>query len=326
MKKTFLVLASILLLTGCSVKLSNGENAVVTFKEGGISSNDLYKVLKDNYGAKYLMDLIDSKLLKELYKTDNSETNYINQNIKSAKKQAEELNADFDTYLSYYYGVKDVDAYRDYLSLNYKRSLWTEDYAKESVTEKQINEYYENEYVGDMEVSHILITIDANNNSSEDEKKEAEEKALNTAKEVIKALDKGEKFEDLAKKYSKDEDTAKNGGSLGKINVGDYTSEVVDAAKDLEVGAYTTTPVKSSYGYHIVYLKSQDKKSELNDDVTDKIKTIIGNEIAQESNFYVKALKALREKNEMKFKDTALEKEFNKLMTQYENQTQSSNE
>lgn len=326
MKKTFLVLASILLLTGCSVKLSNGENAVVTFKEGGISSNDLYKVLKDNYGAKYLMDLIDSKLLKKLYKTDNSETNYVNQNIKSAKKQAKELNADFDTYLSYYYGVKDEDAYRDYLSLNYKRSLWTEDYAKESVTEKQINEYYENEYVGDMEVSHILITIDANNNSSEDEKKEAEEKALNNAKEVIKALDKGEKFEDLAKKYSKDEDTAKNGGSLGKINVGDYTSEVVDAAKDLKVGAYTTTPVKSSYGYHIVYLKSQDKKSELNDDVTDKIKTIIGNEIAQESNFYVKALKALREKNEMKFKDTALEKEFNKLMTQYENQTQSSNE
>ena len=48
MKKTILVLASILLLTGCSTKLSNGENAVVTFKEGGISSNDLYKVLKDN--------------------------------------------------------------------------------------------------------------------------------------------------------------------------------------------------------------------------------------------------------------------------------------
>lgn len=322
MKKTFLVLASILLLTGCSVKLSNGENAVVTFKEGGISSNDLYKVLKDNYGAKYLMDLIDTKLLKDIYKTDNNETNYINQNIKSAKKQAKELNADFDTYLSYYYGVKDEDAYRDYLSLNYKRSLWTEDYAKESVTEKQINEYYENEYVGDMEVSHILITIDANNNSSEDEKKEAEEKALNTAKEVIKALDKGEKFEDLAKKYSKDEDTANKGGSLGKINVGDYTTEVVNAAKDLEVGKYTTTPVKSSYGYHIVYLKNQDKKSELNDDVTDKIKTIIGNEIAQESNFYVKALKALREKNEMKFKDTALEKEFNKLVTQYENQVQ----
>lgn len=322
MKKTFLVLASILLLTGCSVKLSNGENAVVTFKEGGISSNDLYKVLKDNYGAKYLMDLIDTKLLKDIYKTDNNETNYINQNIKSAKKQAKELNADFDTYLSYYYGVKDEDAYRDYLSLNYKRSLWTEDYAKESVTEKQINEYYENEYVGDMEVSHILITIDANNNSSEDEKKEAEEKALNTAKEVIKALDKGEKFEDLAKKYSKDEDTANKGGSLGKINVGDYTTEVVNAAKDLEVGKYTTTPVKSSYGYHIVYLKNQDKKSELNDDVTDKIKTIIGNEIAQESNFYVKALKALREKNEMKFKDTALEKEFNKLVIQYENQVQ----
>ena len=68
--------------------------------------------------------------------------------------------------------------------------------------------------------------------------------------------------------------------------------EVVDAAKELKVGTYTTTPVKSSYGYHIVYLKSQDKKPELNDDVTNKIKTIVGNEIAQEPNFYVKALKA----------------------------------
>ena len=35
--------------------------------------------------------------------------------------------------------------------------------------------------------------------------------------------------------------------------------------------------------------------------------------------------KALREKNERKFKDTTLEKEFNKLVTQYENQQQSSN-
>lgn len=321
MKKTFLVLASILLLTGCGgVKLSNGENAVVTFKEGGISSNELYDVLKENYGAKYLMDLIDTTLLKDLYKTSSDETKYITQNIKSVKKEAKELNVSLDTYLEYYYGVKDEDAYRDYLSLNYKRSLWTEDYAKESVTEKQINEYYEEEYVGDMEISHILITIDTNDNASEEEKETAENNALNTAKDIIKKLDNGEDFATLAKEYSKDEDTANNGGDLGKINVGDYASEVIEALKDLEVGSYTSTPVKSSYGYHIIYLKSQDEKSELNDEVEEKIRTIIGSEKLEDSSFYITALKALREKNEMTFEDAELEKEFDKLMTQYENQ------
>ena len=42
-KKIFFVLACVFLLAGCNnVKLTNGENAVVTFTEGGISSDELY--------------------------------------------------------------------------------------------------------------------------------------------------------------------------------------------------------------------------------------------------------------------------------------------
>ena len=51
-KKIFFVLACVFLLAGCNnVKLTNGENAVVTFTEGGISSDELYKSLKESYGA-----------------------------------------------------------------------------------------------------------------------------------------------------------------------------------------------------------------------------------------------------------------------------------
>ena len=47
MKKTFLLLLSLFLLAGCKdVKLTNGENALVTFKEGGISSDELYQELE----------------------------------------------------------------------------------------------------------------------------------------------------------------------------------------------------------------------------------------------------------------------------------------
>lgn len=325
-KKTFLVLACVFLLAGCnSVKLTNGENAVVTFNEGGISSEELYQSLKESYGAEKLMNLIDTKLLNEKYETDASEKAYVNQAVKSTKEAAKKLNADFDLYLQYYYGIKSESEFRDYLSLNYKRDLWTQDYAEEEVTEKQIQQYYEEEVVGDIEASHILITVDTKENATEEEKKEAEQKAYDKAKKVIEKLKKGEDFSTLAKEYSKDSTTADKGGSLGKINTGDYADEVFEALKNLKDGSYSTSPVKSSYGYHIVYRTSQDEKAELNDELTKEIRTTIGKEKASESSYSVKALKALREKNGMKFEDTELEKAFDKLILQYENQAKSSN-
>lgn len=330
-KKFLLVLACVLLLAGCkSVKLTNGENAIVTFEEGGISSEELYKSLKSTYGAEKLMSLIDTKLLNEKYESSTEEKSYISQTVKSTKEAAKKINADFDLYLQYYYGVSSESEFRDYLSLTYKRNLWTEDYAKTQVTDKQVKEYYEDEVVGDIDASHILITIDAKDDATEEEKKTVEQKAYDKAKEVIEKLKKGEDFSKLAKEYSKDSTTSDKGGSLGKINTGDYADEVFEALKNLKDGSYSTSPVKSTYGYHIVYRKSQDKKADLDDDLTNEIKETIGKEMASETGYSIKALKALREENKMKFEDTELEKAFNKLVTQQENQasasTSSSNE
>ena len=137
-KKIFLVLACVFLLAGCNgVKLTNGENAVVTFNEGGVSSEELYKSLKEAYGAEKLMNLIDTKLLSEKYKTDASEKAYVNQTVKTTKESAKKLNADFDLYLQYYYGLSSESKFRDYISLTYKRNLWVQDYAEERSEERR---------------------------------------------------------------------------------------------------------------------------------------------------------------------------------------------
>ncbi len=321
MKKIFLVLLSIFLLSGCKdVKLKDGENAVVTFKEGGISSNELYDVLKESYGAQSLMNLIDKKLLDSKYEVTPEERAYISEQVKEAKAAAKEMNADFDLYLSYYYGVNSQKEYENQLSLTYKRNLWVEDYAVESVTEKQIEEYYDSKIVGDMEASHILITVDVEEDATEKEKSDAEKKASDKAKDIIAKLKKGQKFEDLAKKYSEDEKTADKGGSLGKVNKDDVNEYVYDALVDLKVGKYTTTPVKSTYGYHIVMKKAQDEKPELTDELKEEIKNTIASEMALEPSFTFTALKALREQNEMTFVDTGLEKAFNELLESYQTQ------
>lgn len=319
-KKLLLILCSILLISGCKdVKLENGENAVVKFKEGGISSNQLYEVLKSTYGAEKVIDLMDMELLKRDYKDTTEENNYVRQNIKALKDAAKKSNIDFELYLNYYYGVADEVAFRDYLSLNYKRDLWKNDYAKETVTDKQINEYYETKVYGDIDASQILITVDAKKDATEEEKKEAENKALEKAKNIIKKLNDGEDFAALAKENSKDAETAKNGGAMGKINDGDAATEVLNALVSMKDGSYSTTPVKSSYGYHILYRTSQDKKPKL-EDVKEKVINKIASEIAMEPTFNSVALKALREKNEMKFEDKDLEKDYDKLMARYEAQ------
>ena len=325
MKKTFLLLLSLFLLAGCKdVKLTNGENALVTFKEGGISSDELYQELKETYGAEKLMNLIDMHLLEKLYKTDNDEKAYVNQTVKTTKNTAKKMNADFDLYLNYYYGMANEAAFRNYLSLTYKRNLWIEDYAKETVSDKQIKEYYENETYGDIEASQILITVDTKKDATDDEKKKAEQKAYDTAKEVISKLKKGEDFATLAKQYSKDQNSSSNGGSLGKVNTDSVSEEVFSALVNLKDGSYSTSPVKASDGYHILYRKSQDKKPELNDELTKKIRSTIGSEIAKESGFSIKALKALREKNEMKILDTDLNKDFETLVNRQTSQSTSS--
>ena len=325
MKKTFLLLLSLFLLAGCKdIKLTNGENALVTFKEGGISSDELYQELKETYGAEKLMNLIDMHLLEKLYETDNDEKAYVNQTVKTTKNTAKKMNADFDLYLNYYYGMANEAAFRNYLSLTYKRNLWIEDYAKETVSDKQIKEYYENETYGDIEASQILITVDTKKDATDDEKKKAEQKAYDTAKEVISKLKKGEDFATLAKQYSKDQNSSSNGGSLGKVNTDSVSEEVFSALVNLKDGSYSTSPVKASDGYHILYRKSQDKKPELNDELTKKIRTTIGSEIAKESGFSIKALKALREKNEMKILDTDLNKDFETLVNRQTSQSTSS--
>lgn len=310
MKKLFLIILSAFLLVGCSTShLENGKESVVKFDEGGISAEDLYDKLKDQYGVSTLIDLIDEELLGREYKTTDDENTYVRNVVSSYKKQ---WGDDYITNIQTYYGVKDEESFKEMLRLSYKRNEWLKDYAKESVTDKEIEEYYDTEVVGDMELKHILIKIDTSSTSSDSEKTEAEKKALETAKEIITKLNNGEKFNDLAKEYSDDSSNKDNGGSLGTVSFNDnYDSNFMEAAKKLDVNTYSSEPVKSQYGYHIIYKVKQADKKEL-DSIKDDIISVISEEkIANETNFSTKALLKLREKYGIKITDSNLKDSYN---------------
>ena len=264
-KVTASALAMCLLVTGCG---NNAElkdnNTVVKTDEGKISADTLYEELRDKYGISVLVDMIDHQLFDEKYETDDEEEETINAQIEQMKSQYNNDDEAFLAAIQQYLGVENEDELKEMLSLEYKRNLAIEDYVKDSVTDDEIQKYYDDEVIGDIKVRHILIKPDTTDDMSTEEQTEAEEKAKKEAEDLIKKLDDGADFEELAKEYSDDTGSASDGGLIDYFNKDDNMDEAfLNASIDLEEGKYTEEPVQSSFGYHIILKLDQKKKPKL---------------------------------------------------------------
>ena len=104
-------------------------------------------------------------------------------------------------------------------------------------------------------VSHILIKTPLPGPDGKVDPKGVEE-ARKKAEDVLKQLKAGGNFAELAKKYSEDPGSGKNGGSLGWIGKGRTVPEFEKTAFSLAKGA-TSDLVQSSYGFHIIRARRQ---------------------------------------------------------------------
>ncbi|WP_227840598.1 peptidylprolyl isomerase [Clostridioides sp. ZZV15-6597] len=130
---------------------------------------------------------------------------------------------------------------------------------KINISDAEMESYYVNHKkdfnVEEVSASQILIsTLDKNKKEVSKDKKEALKKE---AESILTKIKNGESFEALAKKYSDDKATGKNGGQLGYFSKNDknaeFTKEVFKLKKNEVSGVFET-----SYGYHIV--KVTDKR------------------------------------------------------------------
>jgi len=138
------------------------------------------------------------------------------------------------------------------------------------VTDKEAQEYYQNhkeEFETEKQVRarHILV------------KEEAQ------AQKILKELQKGGDFSQLAKKYSIDKATAGKGGELGFFTRKDMVKPFSDAAFSLKPGQFSPV-VKTPFGYHIIQVeevKPAEQKSF--NEVKAKIKSQLLQEKRQEA-------------------------------------------
>ena len=120
------------------------------------------------------------------------------------------------------------------------RELFVDFQKNNAVTDAEIQAEYDKFVAAnagkEYKASHILV-------EKEDE-----------AKAIIAAIKKGGKFEDIAKKQSKDPGSGARGGDLDWASPSSYVAEFTEALVKLEKGKMTQTPVKSQFGWHVIRL------------------------------------------------------------------------
>ena len=87
------------------------------------------------------------------------------------------------------------------------------------------------------------------------------EGAKKQAEEIMKTTTK-DNFAAKAKEFSKDSASAKNGGSLGETaDLSQLVPEFANAVKSSKAGDIVG-PIKTQFGYHIIYIQSKDAKKD----------------------------------------------------------------
>lgn len=321
-KKILITMLCVLTLTGCGKipKLENGQEVIVSLDGKSISVDELYQELKKQGGTSVLVSMIDNFIANKEYETTEEMKEEIDEEYESTKVYYEKLyGTDFATILLQS-GFDSEDAYKEYLLANHKQKLIVEAYVKGLLTEEEIQKYYDEKVTGKITAKHILIKPEVTDSMSTDEKKEAEEKALKEAKDLIEQLNNGADFSTLAKEHSDDTASAEKGGALDPF---DHNSNLVDSFKEaaiaLENGKYSSEPVKSSYGYHIILKESTEEKPSL-EKTKEEIKTTLMNEklsADSENLLTYKAMIDIRKKYNLNIIDTDLSKIYDASISKY---------
>lgn len=172
------------------------------------------------------------------------------------------------------------------------RQLFEQYKDKNPVTDKEIQAEYDKakaEVAGKSEyrARHILVSSEAQ------------------AGKLIAQIKKGGKFDDLAKKFSSDSGSAKNGGDLSWAEAESYVPEFSEALKALKKGQVTDTPVKTQFGWHII--KLEDTRPLSIPPLSDEIKQQISQQLEEQkmANYRDELRKNAR--TDYKFSQSALE-------------------
>jgi peptidyl-prolyl cis-trans isomerase C len=125
--------------------------------------------------------------------------------------------------------------------------------ARQSILIRELfADYQKNNPVTDAEIKAEYDKFAAANGGKEFRARHILVEKEDEAKAIIANLKKGQKFEDIAKKQSKDPGSGANGGDLDWASPSSFVPQFAEAMIKLKKGELTPAPVKSEFGWHVI--------------------------------------------------------------------------
>ncbi|MEC4749364.1 peptidylprolyl isomerase [Methylomicrobium sp. Wu6] len=127
-----------------------------------------------------------------------------------------------------------------------------EDAKKSILTQTELKNFFKTNPVTDAEVKAEYDSKVVAETGTEYKARHILVKTEDEAKKIIAELDKGGDFAKLANKYSIDAKESQNGGDLGWFVSDQMVKPFSDAVAKLEKGKYTSAPVQTQFGWHVI--------------------------------------------------------------------------
>lgn len=278
-----------------------GNETIAKYKGGKVTENSLYKEMKKYYPVTYALESIDDAILQDIYELTDEQKKEVEQESKNILETYKQYGYTEETFLKEN-GFDSKEDFEKVLQLEFRRNLAYIDYLKTLIKTEDIEKYYnENVKTGTIKTQHMLVEISETVN---------EEQALEVANEIIKKLNEGNKFEDIAKQYNDEGKVIYQDVEINSFNENSYIESYVTASKQLTKDSYTKEAVKTDYGYHVIYCADKSDVPSL-EEATNDILEALGSNLEMENQYIrEKALIKLREDYNLKFVDEKFEEEY----------------
>ena len=280
-------------VNGVDITEADVENEIVQLLRRRRIPPQLMEQYKKQLRQPALENLIDKLLLDEKIKQANivvteeeiteqikKITSRLGLSVDEFKEQLKNVGTDFDQW------KKELQFER---SLGYQKFFEAKFADKVIVTEDEAKNYYsENETkIEQIRASHILIRPDTSDPNTDPN--QAKAKAKLRAQELLKQLQNGADFAELAKANSADPGSASAGGDLGFFERGKMVAPFENAAFELKVNQLSDV-VETQFGYHII--KVTDRKNTFEQFKDDIMATLKTKKLSELSTQYVESLRA----------------------------------